>query len=469
MNEDTQVVETDPPQPNPSPADATEPNERDAGATQERERIEGILAGCEAARLPLSFSRKLIADKVPLLKAQGQILQSLRTIDRTQDGPVQGERVIVGADPLQNVWRGITGALLHRIDPDRWKIDDNSRQYRTQSLLRTMEECLEQRGVRTRGMSKSDIVVMAFAPQVRSGLHTTSDFAFILADVANKSIRRAYEEAPQTFTPISRRIPMPDFKPVKRNQIGEAPALRKVLEHGEFTRGTVAEGKEQFALATYGKIFGITRQALINDDLDAFGRMATMFGRSARNLESDLIWAEILANAAMGDGVALFHATHNNLDGTPAVIDIASLSRARAGIAKQKGLDGVSYLNIPSRYLIVHPDKQTVAEQFTTQITPAQGSNVNPFAGKLSVISEPRLGGITLDDGTVITGSLTAWYVASSTDQIDIIEYGFLDGEEGPQMTTREGFDVDGMEIRCRHDFAAKVIDWRGLYKNAGA
>ena len=39
-----------------------------------------------------------------------------------------------------------------------------------------------------------------------------------------------------------------------------------------------------------------------------------MFGRSARTLESDLAWAQITSNPTMGDGVALFHATHGNLD-----------------------------------------------------------------------------------------------------------------------------------------------------------
>ena len=34
---------------------------------------------------------------------------------------------------------------------------------------------------------------------------------------------------------------------------------------------------------------------------------------------------------------------------------------------------------------------------------------------------------------------------------------------------TRNGFDVDGVEIKCRLDFGAKAIDWRGLYKNPGA
>ena len=41
--------------------------------------------------------------------------------------------------------------------------------------------------------------------------------------------------------------------------------------------------------------------------------------------------------------------------------------------------------------------------------------------------------------------------------------------QQGAYIETRNGFDVDGVEIKCRLDFGAKAIDWRGLYKNPGA
>ena len=63
----------------------------------------------------------------------------------------------------------------------------------------------------------------------------------------------------------------------------------------------------------------------------------------------------------------------------------------------------------------------------------------------------------------------TAWYLAASPNQIDTIEYAYLEGQQGAYIETRNGFDVDGVEIKCRLDFGAKAIDWRGLYKNPGA
>ena len=38
----------------------------------------------------------------------------------------------------------------------------------------------------------------------------------------------------------------------------------------------------------------------------------------------------------------------------------------------------------------------------------------------------------------------------------------------GPQIGAY-GFDVDGMEVKCRHDFGAAAIDYRGVAKSNGA
>jgi hypothetical protein len=52
---------------------------------------------------------------------------------------------------------------------------------------------------------------------------------------------------------------------------------------------------------------------------------------------------------------------------------------------------------------------------------------------------------------------------------IDTIEYAYLEGEEGVFTEQRVGFEVDGIEVKGRLDFAAKAIDWRGMYYNPGA
>lgn len=457
-----------------------EPSDLERGAQAERARVAGIVNACSILPGSGQLMKRLIADGTPLVDAQNLVIEEMKRRAGDDRGPrVAGGSGTVepGPDPLQHTRAGIENALLHRIrpksagDPKGFELSEQGRPYRGMGLLRVAECFLNSAGIRTSALSKMEIAGVALGLDRRSvGMHTTSDFSNLLADVANKTLRRAYDEAPQTWRPIARQITLPDFKAVKRLQLGEAPALQLVNEHGEFTFGTITEGKEEFQLATYGRRFAITRKALVNDDTDAFSRIPTMFGRAARALESDAVWYQILKNANMGDGAALFvDATHGNYTSSGTVIDVTNLGVGFMKMQKQKGVDAATFLNISPRYLLVPPEKITLALQYTTQIAPALGSSVNPFAGMLTPISEPRLsGGITFA-GDTVTGSTTAWYLASSPDQIDIIEYAYLEGEEGPMVESRVGWEIDGLEIKCREDFAAKVIDWRGLYKNAGA
>lgn len=440
-------------------AEVEEPNERALGIRAENERVEGIRSACLAGRLPRSVEDKLIRDQtMTLLKAQAFVLDEIRKRGGEDRGPAQGAQdVRVGDDPLVHVRAGIENAILHRVAPGFFKLDDVGRQYRGMTMLDIGKAFLNARGIRTTDCSKLQLAGLALGLESRGGMHSTSDFPLLLADVARKTLRAAYEEAPQTFKTIGRQVTLPDFKTSNRMQLGDAPALLKVREHGEFTRGTMAEGKEALQLETYGRVFAITRQALVNDDTNAFSRVPIAFGRSARTLESDLVWAEITSNPTMGDGVALFHATHGNLDSVASVISVASLGKGRAAMRIQKGLDGVTMLNVTPKYLATPAALETTAATFLVQITPNLAGSVNPFAGLLEPLVEPRLD----------VNSLTAWYLFAGQG-FDIIEYAYLEGESGPAVDSRLGFDIDGLEIKCRLDFDAKVIDWRGIWKNPG-
>ncbi|WP_416797302.1 prohead protease/major capsid protein fusion protein [Ciceribacter azotifigens] len=357
----------------------------------------------------------------------------------------------------------MASAILHRVDPVAFRLEAGAEVFMSMPLLEIARAAVEGRGVRTAGMSKMQIAAAALDQRSFGGLHGTSDFPAVLAGVTGKVLRMAYEAAPQTFRPLVRVTTVPDFKEQSRVSIGEAPALEAVNEHGEFKRGTIGEGKETFRLATYGKVIGLTRQSIVNDDLSAFDRLPRAFGVQAAQLESDVVWAQILANPTMGDGKALFHADHKNL-GTDLAIGETSVSEARKGMGLQTGLDGATALNLTPAYLIVPKAQETAALKFLTTVTPAKTDDAVPRELRnLTVIAEPRL-----DLGIPrfgIAGDDDAYYFAASPATIDIVELAYLEGQQGVFTETRMGFDIDGIEIKARLDVAAKVLDWRGLFK----
>lgn len=458
------LTEPDPIQPRMSLADPPAPTDVELATRAERDRVEGLTAAARAARVSSEMLDRLIRDGVALVDGQRQIFDELRKRlnDQAPTRPQAPSDVRLGDDPLVHVRSGIENALAHRVIPkDAFPksgvdLTDVGRQYRAMSILDTAELILKHQGKRTTSMTRMDIVKAAL--DTRAGYHTTSDFGEILGNVIKAVIRAGYAEEMQTWQPISRRVNATDFRQMKTIQVGDAPDLEKVLEHGEFTRGTIAESKETMQLETYGSIFAITRQALVNDDLDAFSTIPAMFGRAARKKESDLVWAVITGNPVMGDNNALFSAAHSNLQTDGDVISITSMSRARLAMRLQTGVND-QRINLVPRILIVPPSLETAAEQFLAPILAAQTNAAqNPFAGKFTLIVEPRL-----EDN-----SSTAWYIATSSDQLPVINYAYLDGQEGVSIETRTGFDIDGVETRARLDFDAAPADWRGIHKDPG-
>ena len=154
------------------------------------------------------------------------------------------------------------------------------------------------------------------------------------------------------------------------------------------------------------------------------------------------------------DGENFFDTAHGNL-GVAGALNVANLANARKAMRGMKGLDGKTPINATPRYLVVGPDQETAAEQLLSSIYAATVDDVNPFGGKLSLLVEPR-----------ITGN--RFYVFADPAALPCLEYAYLSSAQGPQMASREGWDVLGMEYRVVLDFGAGATDWRGAYLNPG-
>jgi len=420
-----------------------------AAVTAERARVSTIELACKPfTALSAEFRAELISSGSTVEAAGVKILNQLAEL--SQKDLTQGN-VGITRDQADTVRLQAENALLHRFQPDTFKLEAG-REFHGMTLLEMAKDVIGRNGKSTRGMSKHTVVELAF--------QGTTDFTNILANVANKTLRMGYNAEPQTFGVIAKRGTIVDFKPVNRTQIGDVNTLKQIGPQGEFTYTKVTDAKETYSLATFGTIFAVNRQTLINDDLGAFTRIPESLGRAARRMESDTVWAVVTANANMGDGNALFSTTHGNLIGTGAgtLISVAALGTARQKMRVQTGLNGVGYLNLTPKYLVVPTALETVAQQFTVQtnIIVTQQSNINPVGPTLVVVPEPRLD----------ANSTANWYLFSDPGMIDTIEYSYLEGQEGVYLETRMGFDVDGMELKAREDFAAKALDWRGMVKN---
>jgi hypothetical protein len=380
-------------------------------------------------------------------------------------GATRSARAVeVGVEASEKAGASISRALLARAFPNKCKVEagTSDADYSRRSLMQIAESVVESRGISLRGLSSSRVLELALrgseVSHVRAGSHSTSDFPLILADVAGKSLRMGYEDTPRTFTTWARRAAAPDFKAMKRSQLSGGLALSRVVEGGEYTHGTTHELQESYALQTFGRLVAITRQVILNDDLDAFSRVPMIYGAAAADLESDTVYGILTANAAMADGTTLFNALHANL-GTAGVPSVTTLGELRKLLRLQTDLDALRQINLQGRHLVAPAALETVIDQLVTQTTPVNSTTGTPeFIRSLGVVIEPRLD----------ASSATAYYLMADPSRVDTVEYAYLSGEEGVQIESRAGWEIDGVEVKARLDFGAKAIDHRGMTKNAG-
>lgn len=430
----------------------------------ERKRSMTIRSMAKKVGLDDEIADDLIARSVSIQDASAALIDAVAARQNAGQPETRGAQPVivsgVDASVLLAKRGSMENALLHRCNP-AVTLEEGGREFRGMRLVDMAREFVEMAGGNTRGMMPAEVAKAALGcdrQAVRAaGMHTSSDFPILLGGTVNRSLRAAYELAPQTWRPLGRATTVPDFRAVTRAALGDVAALEKIQESGEYKYGTLSEDGAPIKVAKFGKIIAITWEAIVNDDLGAFTRIPQALGAAAAQTESDVVWALLLGNPNFTDGKALFSADHGNLSTAAGAINTATLGAARAAMRKQKSKAG-HFLNLAPEYLVVGPDKELEAFQFTSsQYVPAKNTDINDVRNTaLTVIVDAR-----------ITGN--QWYLYAAPGVVDTFEYAYLEGEPGVFTETREGFEVDGMEIKARLVFGAAWIDPRGAYKNAGA
>jgi hypothetical protein len=439
---------------------------RAEGATQEAARQASIREAVTLGGLDEAYAVQLIGQR-DMTAADAGMAVLREKAKRDAAAPTRSAADIrTVSDETEQRRNAIGDAIVLRANPNAsFRSDakrvDAARQYRGMTLMDMARESIEASGGSARGLSRREIAVMALNldrdMQGRAGMSSTSDFPQILAGTVNRTLRAAYGIQPRTFTGWARESTAPDFREVARTQLSESAAFKQIKEGGEYKMITFGDSAEKYSLGKWGGIVALTWETIINDDLGAFDRIPLALAAEAAAIEGDIVYGILTGAANMSDGFALFDAAHGNLAGAASAITDVTLGDGRAAMRKQIGLKG-RVLNLTPSFLIVGPDNETAANKYTSaSFVAAKAGDINPnYNTSLEVVVDPRIAG-------------KAWHLAATPALVDTIEFAYLEGEQGLFTETRQGFEVDGLQIKARHVFGAKAIDWRGMYKNAGA
>lgn len=427
----------------------------------ERARVQEIQQRCSVAGLPDAAVKSFIDKGLSVEEASNEIFKRLESQSKAV-GANRFEVVVDAQTKFRNA--AIDGISFRAGIKNVEKPAEGYEDFRGRSLLRIAEECLNISGANTKGMRNIDIAGAALGFQTRGVAASTSDFPLILSAVANKKMLKAYTEASVTWDAFCNIVDAQDFKPMKGFDVSALPTLELINENGEYKNVGMSEIGESYSIKTYGNMFNLSRQMVINDDLRVFLKIPAMFGAASKRTINNHVYALLYSNPTLSDGSALFLEARGNLvtaSGTKSTPNSASLAEGRRLMRNFKDIGANTALNLTPKYLVAGSKHEINIDIIlaSAALPTAEMSSgvVNPWQNRL----------IPVIDAVQDNYDADAWYLFPDKTAADTIEVAFLDGVEAPYLEDMVDFDTDGIKYKCRIDFGVGVMSPK-IVKNPG-
>ncbi len=360
-------------------------------------------------------------------------------------------------DARDRFLRGARAALLARagIGSEEERRDDAANEFRGFSLHDLARHCLD----RFHGGFRGDRMATVGA----AFQHGADDFTELLGDVARRALLMGYDEQAEAYPTIARVVPLPDFRQLKVAGLSSFSSLEEVGEHGEYSEGDFRDVGENMRLSTYGRLFTLSRQAIVNDDVMAFTSVPRRMGRAGRRRIGDLV-----ASLVAGDGHrldqnkrALFAAANNNTGA--AAPSTAAFDDMRVKMGTQKDAGGANVDVSPA--FIWAPR----ALEGQCRVVNRSEVEVRPLGAERDATVPNSAMGIVREvvgDGRLDLEDAAAWYGLADPNAFDTLAVGLLDGVDEPHIEQHaQEARRDGVTWKVRIDATAEVLDFRGVYR----
>ena len=456
--------------------------ERDAAIAEERLRSADIRKIGDQSGLGEEWSLKQIELGTTVDEARKLAFSEMV---RKQTGEpaylADGTHFGAGEDARDKFIRGASAWLFERddkarkmleaakkIDPDKFKdVSFNGGEFRGLSPIELARKCVERAGIRTAGMDKLKMIGLAFT-QRATNYQVTGDFPNILENVLGKVLLGAYMTQQATWPRFCGVDTVPDFRTSNRYRTGSLPSLDVLAEHQEYQTGAIPDASK-YALSTQrlGKMFAVSQETIINDDMGALIQMATEIGRSGQRTIENAVYALLALNSGLGptqsDSQPFFHANRANVNATGSALSVAGMDADRVVMRAQKDPNSLDYLDLtPDRLLVPDSLKGTAQVINDAQYDPDTSNKLqrpNMVRGLFSdIIGTPRL-----------AASSTRRYLFADPSIAAAIVVAFLEGYgQGPTMDSMNGWRVDGVEWKVTLYAKAQMGDPKAAVTNAG-
>lgn len=298
------------------------------------------------------------------------------------------------------------------------------------------------------------------------GGNTPFSLPNILGAVANKNILAGYMEEDPTWQEIAQVKSVSNFYTQNYFRLLDSLEYEEVGPGGEIKHGTLSEETYTSQLKTYGKMLGINRTQIINDDLGAFDDIRERLGRGAAKKFNTVFWTAFINNSSFYTSALTNYVsgstTNLGTDGVGLGLVIQGFRQMTSPSA-----DGSKHIgqDFEPTKILVPPELEGNAwlAYKNNNLGMVASSSGNIYAGRFRPVVQWRL------SNSSFTGySTTAYYLFG--DGMRPMLVTFLNGNRTPTVESSEmTFNSLGIQFRAYHDFSCDKSEYLAGIKSKGA
>jgi hypothetical protein len=267
---------------------------------------------------------------------------------------------------------------------------------------------------------------------------------------------------------VSEVVPVMDFRQQKRVRVGGYGLLPEVAEGAPY-QPLQSPGDEEavYSIIKRGGTEDLTLEMIANDDIGAIRSVPRNMGLAAAITLYRFVWDLLITNVTCTyDGTALFHTNHANTT-NPLVLNQTGLSTARRLMRKQAAYGAsTNILSLTPRLLVVPADLEEMAFQLTTSAVAVPSTPAGPS-------DTPNIHrGMDFEVLDYWTDT-NDWFLAADPMMCPLIEVGFYQGREEPELFTQADantgtmFNADKFTYKLRHIYSGTPLEHRGFQRGA--
>lgn len=243
--------------------------------------------------------------------------------------------------------------------------------------------------------------------------------------------------------------PVSDFRTQERVRIGgygNLPAVAQGAAYGALS--SPGDDKATYAVTKRGGTEEVTLEAIKNDDVQALRRIPTELALAAKNTLYEFVFDFFRVNGLIHDAKALYHVDHGNL--LTAALSAAEYATHRLAMLKQTRAGSAKRLATgPASILVPYELEETAFNLFVRNqnLDKTFVQSINPEVIPVSYWTDAN-----------------DWCTVASPTVLPVLEIGFLDGREDPELFVQDQpnsgsmFSNDKLTYKIRHVYGGAVL-----------